>query len=262
MAPARLQSCALQVQVPRNTSTRDITALETAMQSLTLDAEHPVALELAATATTRQFLLRATTPVALTHLAAQIRARYPQAAMQALAHDPLTLHPGETISAVELLPGAAAYLPLRSWKERELFKEGTDPLLGILATFNALPPHTRAITQLALLPVPATWSQLDRRRTVEHPLESERLRQRQEMSRTGASAPDTARLVGLGFLVALLLLWLRFSKWVNSSIPPWLARAGAQLLHGRTPQLTTSQTALLITGGASILVVLLLVLFL
>lgn len=262
MQRAQLQSYVLQVQVPRTASTRDITTLETAMQGLALDARHPIALELAATATTRQFLLRATTPVALTHLAAQIRARYPQADMQPPLHDPLTLQAGETVSAVELLPGAASYLPLRSWKERELLTEGADPLLGILATFNTLPPHLRAIAQLALIPVPATWSQAERRRTVEHPLEAERLHQRLEMSRAGSSAPSTARLIGLGVLVALLLLWLRFSRWLHASLPSWLTRAGAQLLHGTTPQLTADQKALLITGGAVMLAVLVLTLLL
>src|ERR1700704_4418204 len=124
MPPAQRQSCVCQVQVPRTASTRDITALETAMHGLALDAEHPVALELAATATARQFLLRATTPVALKHLAAQVQARYPQAEMSPPQEDPLRLHAGETVAAVELQPGAAAYLPLRSWKERELLTEG------------------------------------------------------------------------------------------------------------------------------------------
>ena len=48
------------VIVPRTSSTRDITVLETAMQGLAQDARHPVALELAATASSRHFLLRAT----------------------------------------------------------------------------------------------------------------------------------------------------------------------------------------------------------
>lgn len=70
------QTVLAQVQVPRASSTRDITALETAMLSLTLDAHQPVALDIAGTPTSRAFLLRAATPVALRHLAAQIQARY------------------------------------------------------------------------------------------------------------------------------------------------------------------------------------------
>src|SRR6266702_2064915 len=77
------QECFLaSVLVPRAASTRDITALETAMQGLAQDDWHPVTLELAATATSRGFLLRATSAMALAHLCGQIQARYPQAIIQ------------------------------------------------------------------------------------------------------------------------------------------------------------------------------------
>ena len=59
---------------------------------------------------------------------------------------------------VELRPGAASYLPLRTLEERELLKEGADPLLGVLAAFQQVPANTRVLVQLALLPLPATWS--------------------------------------------------------------------------------------------------------
>src|SRR5258708_23231839 len=79
------------VLVPRTTSMRDITALETAMQGLPPQAKHPVALELAATATSRHFLLRATSTMSLKHLAHQVQARYPQAIIPpgATPHHPL-----------------------------------------------------------------------------------------------------------------------------------------------------------------------------
>src|SRR6266481_6336863 len=102
------------VLVPRAASTRDITVLETAMQGLAPDAKHPVALELAATASSRHFLLRATSTMSLRHLADQVQARYPQAIIRLMtkAHDPLSLHEGDTVSVVELQAGAQAYLPL------------------------------------------------------------------------------------------------------------------------------------------------------
>src|SRR5712691_10645637 len=101
------------VIVPRATSSREITALETAMQGRAPDARHPVALELAATTTSRQFLLRATSAMSQKHLCDQVQARYPQAIIRQLIQedDPLMLHEGEVVSAVELRAGAAAYLP-------------------------------------------------------------------------------------------------------------------------------------------------------
>ena len=148
------------VIVPRTSSTRDITVLETAMQGLAQDAKHPVALELAATASSRHFLLRATSAMSQRHLADQVQARYPQAMIRPVTQedDPLALREGETVSAVELRAGAAAYLPLRAFRERELLQEGADPLLGILGVFNHLPSHMRVVTQLALIPASPTWS--------------------------------------------------------------------------------------------------------
>ena len=248
------QRLALQVIPPRSASNRDIAALETVMQGLALGVRQPVALEIARTTRGRQFLLRATSPAALEHLAAQIQARYPQATIQPLSEDPLNIKPGEAITAVELQPGAASYLPLRSWRERELPVEGTDPLLGLLAAVSHMPENMRVVAQLALVPLSPTWSQAYRRRAVEHPLEPERQRQRRNTTTSGSSAPSTAGIIAMGILVALLLLWYRFSK----RLPSWIGHAGVLLLHGKNPQLSSSQVTLLVVGLLGIAIAILL----
>ncbi len=252
------QALVLQVVPPRSESDRDIAALETVVQGLALDERHPVALEIARTSQGRQFLLRATSAAALEHLAAQVQARYPQASIQPLTEDPLCVKPGETIAALELQPGAASYLPLRSWRERELPVAGTDPLLGVLAAVSQLPSNIRTVAQLALMPLPPTWSQGLRRRAVEHPLEPERQRQRRGASASGSSAPSTAGIIAMGILVALLLLWYRFAR----RLPPWILHAGTLVLHGKNPHLSSSQLVLLAVslGGSAIAVLLVLLL--
>ncbi len=256
--PANSPEPCLVVQVvpPRTASSRDMAALETVMQGLVLDTRHPVALEIARTEKGRQFLLRATTRAALEHLADQIQARYPQASIQPLADDPLVLRSGETVSAVELRPGAASYLPLRSWRERELPSEGTDPLLGLLGALGHVPANMRVVTQLALLPLSPTWSQADRRRAVEHPLEPERQRQRRGITASGSTAPSTGAIIAMGVLVALLLCWYRFAQ----KLPSWMAHAGTLLLHGQNPQLSPPHMAALIAGlvGVALLALILL----
>jgi hypothetical protein len=250
--PQAARECFLaSVLVPRTASTRDILALETAMQGLAQDDRHPVALELAATATSRGFLLRATSLMALQHLCSQVQARYPQAIIRPVVsgHDPLALQDGEEVSVVELLAGAAAYLPLRAFREREWQQEGADPLLGILGVFNHLLPQMRVVSQLALLPASPTWSSPYLRKAVEHPLEQEHLRARLEMSGRQASGPGTFQLVGLGVLVALLLIWWRFQKQINAHIPTWVVQAGLSLLHGKAPQLSPGQVSLLVVAG-------------
>src|SRR5437660_10074134 len=124
----------LQVQPARAESARDFVGLETAMQGLALGTRSPLALEIAATTTptiSRSFLLRAQSPVALHHLSAQIQSRYPQARITPVSTDPLRLADHEECSAVELLPGAASYLPMRAFRPEALRNEGVDPLLGI-----------------------------------------------------------------------------------------------------------------------------------
>ena len=74
--PDRLVAQALPA---RAASSRDLAALETTMQALALDERSPIALEIAATPTTRQFLVRAEQPAALGALERQLQARYPQA---------------------------------------------------------------------------------------------------------------------------------------------------------------------------------------
>ena len=250
--PQAAQECFLtSVLVPRAASTRDVVALETAMQGLAQDNRHPVALELAATGSSRGFFLRATSAMSLAHLCSQVQARYPQAIIQpvAEANDPLIIREGEAVSVVELCAGAAAYLPLRAFGEREWQQEGADPLLGILGVFNHLPPQMRVVTQLALLPASPTWSSPYLRKAVEHPLEQEHLRARLDLSGRGASGPDTFQLIGLGILVVLLLVWWRFQKQINAHIPAWMVQAGLSLLHGKAPQLSPGQASLLVISG-------------
>jgi hypothetical protein len=246
------------VLVPRVASTRDIAALETAMQGLALDARHPVALELAATASSRHFLLRATSAMSQRHLADQVQARYPQAIIRQRAQkdDPLAQSEGEMVSAVELRAGAAAYLPLRALRERELLQEGSDPLLGILGVFNHLPAHMRVVAQLALIPVSPTWSRAYRRKSVEHPLEQEHLRQRREWSGAQGSGPSTFKLVGMGILVALLLIWWRWERQLDALIHTSLVQTGLSLLRGKMPQLSPAHLVALALGGMAVLVAL------
>lgn len=89
-----------EVHPARADGARDFPALQTALAALALDTRSPLALELAATATSRHFLLRAEQENALQHHAGQVQARYPQAAITPVSADPLTLAPGEACSAL------------------------------------------------------------------------------------------------------------------------------------------------------------------
>ncbi len=238
-----------EIRPARASGARDLPALETALSSLALDPQSPIALELAATSTTRQFLLRARETVALHHLEQQVQARYPQAVITAVSTDPLTRAPGEECSVVELRPGAASYLPLRSWRPRDLLEEGTDPLLGLLAAFGSLPVGMRVVAQLALLPASPTWSAHSRRYAVEHPLEKERA----QTMRRGIQERSLKDVLVLLPVVVVAVLFSLFHRL----IPSWLIQAGVGLLRGQTPHLTAQQSVTVVVGGSVLLLVLL-----
>lgn len=240
----------------RAQSARDVGTLETTMHTLALDARTPVALEIAATATTRAFLLRARTPLALQHLTRQMQARYPQTQIREVVTEPLVLKLGEACSVIELRPGAANYLPLRSWKPREWLEEGADPLLGILAACADLPPQTRVVAQIALLPASPTWSAGLRRLAVEHPLEQERA-QRRAGATTSASVPSLGKIaLMMGAVLVLALLYV-LQGTLSHLIPPAVSQAVKAVLQGQPAHLSAGATAQLIVFGLVLALVIL-----
>ncbi len=243
----------LQVQPSRAESARDLTGLETAMQSLSLDSRFPVALELAATtspAATHSFLLRADNAIALAHLAAQVQSRYPQANICAVEHDPLQVSIREECSAVELLPAGASYLPLRTFRAQDMLHEGVDPLLGVLAAFHQLPSGARAVVQLALLPASHARTASHQRLVVEQVQEYDR---QKYVASQKTSAPGMGKIAALFVLVGMLALISRFQKVL---LPSWLLRAVLAILHRNAPALSIGQL-LLLSGSAVALLALL-----
>jgi hypothetical protein len=211
-------SCVARVIPPRTASRREMAALETTMASLALDSRHPVALELAGTASGISFQVRANDQAALAHLIAQMQSLYPQAEIVELTkeYDPLRLEQHEAMTVVELAPGAAPYLSLRTWEPRTWNARdatGAAPILGVLSSLQGLPPGRRAIAQIAMLPAAPAWSRIHLRKAVEHPLEPERAAERRQ-SRRNSNSPSAGAIVALGLLVVLALLWRRFGTQI------------------------------------------------
>ena len=119
----------LQVIPSRASSARDLPALETTMQALAIDGHAAIAVEIAATATTRQFLLRGESTVAVHYLEKQIQARYPQARI-APVRDPLLLAAGEECSMVELRAGAASFFAAAHVETARSARRGHRPAAG------------------------------------------------------------------------------------------------------------------------------------
>lgn len=216
----------------------DTLALENLAQSLTLSVREPVALELLGSARERRLLVRATTVRSLAHVCAQIRAHTPQAETRpvipslspsrlrpaldqtshlthavagdpsTLSDDPLQPREAERVRAVELRPRAAAHLPLKLYEERELGAAGVDPLLGMFAAMDGLPPGVRVVAQLVLAPAPDTWSQTLQRLAVEHPLAQERAQEAARMAASRSPGHAGSPVAGLPLAPLLALLGL------------------------------------------------------
>jgi hypothetical protein len=238
---------ACSIVVPRSHE-KDEVALASAMHSLVLDANHPLALEIAGTPSTKQFLLRATTTEAMQHAIAQVRARYPQAAITPLSgvDDPFHLEPGEAVSATELR-GAAPDLPLRTLEYRELVQPGKDPVLGLLAALENLPPETRAIAQLALAPAKANWSRAYTRRGIEHALEPERQQKMANLRSGGGPSTGMVILAVAGVLTLLLFQVLHLQVG-------WILGDLLDLLHGNVRAIPQDQLHTIIIGGVILLI--------
>ncbi|BCL78091.1 hypothetical protein ccbrp13_05560 [Ktedonobacteria bacterium brp13] len=227
------------------------------MQSLVLDKRHPIALELAGTHERRIFIVRATTQAALTHVEALLRAQYPQSEIHPLREhdDPFQLAAHEEVTAVELIAGGGAYLPLRTWKEEQ--KDGSDPLLGLLAALGRLPANTRVISQISLLPAASNWSRWNLRRAIENPLEPERqAKERQRMiSIFTRDYVSNALILNIGLLVLFLFV---ARPW----IPTWTLKAIIDLLTGQNALVSAAQRSELlalagVVGGLELVVLLL-----
>jgi hypothetical protein len=228
--PVHASSFALQIIPPLYASKGHTIALEATMQSLVLDRRHPIALELAGTTERRSFIVRATSQVAIDNVEALLRAQYPQSEIRVLTReeDPLRLRDGEAITGVELVAGAAAFLPLRSWQEAQ--KEGSDPLLGLLAALGNIPEHTRVVAQLGLTPAISDWSRRYLRRAIEDPLSPEReAKQRRRMVNFFADGSSNVILLNIAMFAGLFLL-------ARPYLPSWVGGAIVQVVLGKASQ--------------------------
>ncbi len=253
----------LHIIPPPHSSPDFIRTMEAIIRSLVLDAQHPVALEIAGAARKSSFIVRATTQAALDHVEVLLRAEYPQIEIRPLPEeqDPFRLDPHEAASAVEIITEdekKASDSPARfSTEER-------DPLVGLLAVLSKLPDHTRAVIQIALAPIssPITTGKLgnsgllgitDKLPIVGKLSNSGLLRETGKLgntrklgnpmaniflsSRRGTSILAMVNLAIVGFLCSLASPWL----------PDWLWNdVGEFILWGQLPSLAGDQIVQLI----------------
>lgn len=255
---APTQGLACVIVAPRSDDDQQHVVLASAMSGLVLDRRHPVALEIAGTSATKQFLLRATTPEALEHAIAQLRARYPQASVTYLegGEDPFHRKPDEAVSTVEL-QSVEPSLPLRTLDDRELRQPGRDPVLGLLGALDNLSPGMRAVAQLALVPAKDDWSRAYARKGIEHALQPEREQKMANLRTRGGTTSTAAVFLALAGLAAVALLHA-----LKLSVPSWILSDLLEMVHGNFGAVPSDQLVklliwlgIVVVGGFGLFVV-------
>ena len=192
----------LEVVAPR-TNMAALTSAENFFASIALHESFSV--ELAADSARRRALVRAGSRNVRDQLVSQLGAAYPQADLRTLSpeDDRARVHSDEQIGACTLQLRAPAYLPLRTFTDLDVDGERAaqaDSMLGIVSALGDLPAGWRGLSQLVLQPAPEDWCRGYQRKSVQHPLEHDR------MARGGENAASLLLfMLGIIGLLALVL---------------------------------------------------------
>ncbi|GHO98636.1 hypothetical protein KSF_086840 [Reticulibacter mediterranei] len=243
-------SFVVQIVPPANVPPLGLHTLETLMQSLVVPSAR-LSLEIVQRQSGPHFLLRATKQSTLSQATRQLQTFYPQAVVRPVSHqdDPLHLEPQtEQASALEVLRHGPVYESLRQWEIREWATPHNDPMYALLSVGAVLPASLRLVSQLSLTPLSPKWAHPYSRLALEHPLEQERQRQRETLSRTRQGrTPGWGAIIGMGLLVLILSLW-RAGR-LDGVLPAWGEQALLTLLHGQMPVISATQRLQLILAG-------------
>ncbi|MEZ4503155.1 MAG: TraM recognition domain-containing protein [Dehalococcoidia bacterium] len=166
-----------------------------------------------------RWYVRSTSDNGLERALSQLRAAYPQAAVERLESgwpdlDPALALTGERAVAVELLPSGEAVLPLRTdWRNEH------DPLAGVLAAASPVDGE-RIVCRLALASAPRRAAERLRRRS-----EPERWPHQRD-SRVGPSALPLVAALGIGAAGLQGWRWYEAGEWLR------LAAGGSAMFVG------------------------------
>ena len=194
----------LEVTPPR-TGERTFLAVENLLGSIAVP--EPFSLELAGSADGVSVMARC---IEGRVIRGQIGAHYPQARIREVPtdEDPLRIDEGEQAWTMTLRSEGPEYVPLRTFRDRDLTDPGSDPLLGVLGSLSDLEEGERVVTRLRMRSLGPDWAVRHQRLAYERPAAP---------PPPSAHAPQTTTGGGIGMVVLALGVLMAFTgyNWVQ-----------------------------------------------
>ncbi len=143
----------------------------------------------------------------------QIGAHYPQAPIREVPpqEDPLRIGPGEQACTMSLRSEGPEYVPLRTFRDRDLADPGSDPLLGLLGALSDFEDGERIVTRIRLRSLGPDWAVHHQRLAYERPAPTPPPQQA-----TQPGTPSSTDAVRTGVFALIALIGLRAYTWVQA----------------------------------------------
>ena len=190
----------LEITPPR-TGNRTFLGVENLLGSIAVP--EPFSLELAGSADGVSVMARC---IEGRVIRGQIGAHYPQAGIREVPpeEDPLRIDEGEQAWTTTLRSEGPEYVPLRTFRDRDLTDPGSDPLLGLLGSLSDLEEGERVVTRMRMRSLGPDWAVQHQRLAYERPV-APMPPPTQSAGSPGAQSGNPIHMVvlALGALVAL-----------------------------------------------------------
>ena len=192
---------------PPRTGERTMLGVENALGSIAVP--EPFSLEIAGDADGVSLMARCRDRAVVRQ---QLSIHYPQARVREVPEeeDPLCLATGEQAWSMTLSAGGPEYVPLRTFRDRDILDPGSDPLLAPIGAVSALQEGERVVSRLMLRSLGPDWSQPYQAKALSKPLAEPRDPSYTYQTKPLQTDGVTMAVLGTAALVALRgYLWWR-----------------------------------------------------
>ncbi len=140
---------------PPGTGERTMLGVENMLQSIAVP--EPFSLEIIGDSDGVRFLIRCLDASVVRR---QVAIHYPQARVRQLGpeSDPMRLDDNEEAWTMQLTSSGPDQVPLRLFRDDDIIREGSDPMLAVVGAVSSLRPDERMVTRLMLRSLGSRWS--------------------------------------------------------------------------------------------------------